>query len=67
MEDLTVVISEKLKNLTSLNITSMLILIFKHPLTANGTISLLKILEKEIVINLIFVICKKMKVVIKLA
>jgi len=44
----------------------MLILIFKHQLTANGIISLLKISEKEIVTNLIFVICKRMKVVIKL-
>jgi len=44
----------------------MLILIFKHQLTANGIISLLKISVKEIVTNLIFVICKRMKVVIKL-
>ena len=66
MPDLTVAISEKLKSSVSLNIISMLILIFKLLLTANGIISLLKILEKEIVTNLIFVICKRMKVAIKL-
>lgn len=66
MPDLTVAISEKLKSSVSLNIISMLILIFKLLLTANGIISLLKILEKEKVTNLIFVICKRMKVAIKL-
>jgi len=66
MAGLTVAISEKLKSLVSLNIICLLILIFKLPLTANGTISLLKILEKAIFTNLIFVICKRMKVAIKL-
>jgi hypothetical protein len=65
MADLIVAISEKLKNLVSLNIISMLILIFKLPLTANGTTLLLKILGKGIVTNLIFAIYKRMKVVIK--